>query len=261
MRMVKVLSVIYLLAMTLTGVIAGDRNFMCEGIYEQHLQGFDGDKDALYWSFTTTLVKSDFNGKKIAAVPVRNHHGDLCVADGRIYVIANYGRFNKVEGNAKNFVEVYNTVDLSRIASYPVPEIKHGGGAICRTENGFMITGGLPDGFPGNLLYEYDRNFKFIRSYQVPPWTLSGVQTIIKYRGDWLLGCHRSKLLRFDKDFKLIAEYKLDATHGIMIHPRNGELYYAYSRYSKGEGWRATVFPLGDTGLERYRIKELADGK
>ncbi len=40
------------------------RNVTCEGTYPHHLQGIcTDDKDSLYWSFTTTLAKTDLNGK------------------------------------------------------------------------------------------------------------------------------------------------------------------------------------------------------
>ena len=138
----------------------------CEGAYPQHLQGFDGSKDALFWSFTVTLVKTDLTGKKLLELPVRNHHGDLCVHDNKVYVIANYGKFNNPAGLADNHVMIYDTASLKLIKSIPLPEVKHGGGAIARTNNGFMITGGLPGDeqkFPGNILYEYDNDFKFIK--------------------------------------------------------------------------------------------------
>ena len=54
-------------------------NVRCEGFYRHPLQGIcTNDKDALYWSFTTTLVKTDRTGKVLKTIPVVNHHGDLC---------------------------------------------------------------------------------------------------------------------------------------------------------------------------------------
>ncbi len=60
---------------------------VCEGQYEYHLQGVaTNGVDAVYWSFTTVLVKTDLEGKVLARAEGPSHHGDLCYANGRIYV-------------------------------------------------------------------------------------------------------------------------------------------------------------------------------
>lgn len=65
----------------------------CEGAYPHHLQGICVDDEAIYWSFTTTLVKTDRDGKLLKKVPVANHHGDLCHYDGKLYVAVNLGKY------------------------------------------------------------------------------------------------------------------------------------------------------------------------
>ena len=35
----------------------------CEGSYGDHIQGMATDGEAIYWSFASTLVKTDLNGK------------------------------------------------------------------------------------------------------------------------------------------------------------------------------------------------------
>ena len=68
------------------------RSTNCEGTYPHHLQGIcTNEQDAIYWSFTTTLVKTDTQGKILAKTPVANHHGDLCFHDGKVYVAVNLG--------------------------------------------------------------------------------------------------------------------------------------------------------------------------
>ena len=50
----------------------------CDGVYPHHLQGVCQDTDGnLYWSFTTTLVKTDSEGQVLKKLEVANHHGDL----------------------------------------------------------------------------------------------------------------------------------------------------------------------------------------
>ena len=58
----------------------------CEGMYPPHLQGVCADeKDAIFWSFTTKLVKTDRSGKVVKQVDVANHHGDLCFHQGKVF--------------------------------------------------------------------------------------------------------------------------------------------------------------------------------
>ena len=232
-----------------TAVMAADKAFNCEKAYPAHLQGFDCTDEYIFWSFSNMLVKTDWQGRELAAVPVKYHHGDLCFYNDKIYVAVNYGKFNDSDGKADNYVLVYSAGDLKLLETYPVPEVTHGAGAIARTENGFLVTGGLPslpEKFPANLIYEYDENFKFIRSYQAFPWTLNGVQTICSFRGGWLLGCHRGRLIFFDGEFKFIVDEPLDSTHGIMVKPETGKLWRAFSSRNSEGLWQARVFPVND---------------
>ena len=56
----------------------------CEGSYGDHIQGMATDGEAIYWSFASTLVKTDLNGKVLKSVPVPYHCGDPCWADGAL---------------------------------------------------------------------------------------------------------------------------------------------------------------------------------
>ena len=221
--------------------------FQCQKTYPQHLQGFDCDANFIYWSFSDMLVKTDWQGKEVKAVKVPYHHGDLCLKDGKIFVAVNFGKFNNPAGNARNFIYVYNASDLQKVAEYPVNEVMHGAGAIAVAENGFMVTGGLPADpakYPANLLYEYDKDFKFIGCIEVAPWTLSGVQVILNIPGGWLLAGHRNRVIVCGKDFKFLGDEGFNATHGMMRHPVSGKLYRAVSVYTADKRWKATVYDL-----------------
>ncbi|NQT12292.1 MAG: hypothetical protein HQ582_06070, partial [Planctomycetes bacterium] len=88
---------------------ASFHNAKCEGSYRHHLQGIcTNGEDAIYWPFTTSLVKTDRDGKVEKKVAVANHHGDLCYRDGKLYVAVNLGRFNDPKGNADSWVYVYD---------------------------------------------------------------------------------------------------------------------------------------------------------
>jgi hypothetical protein len=47
-------------------------NIICEGFYPHHLQGICLDNEAILWSFTTTLVKSELDGKLLPLCECRH---------------------------------------------------------------------------------------------------------------------------------------------------------------------------------------------
>jgi hypothetical protein len=77
----------------------------CEGTYPMHLQGISTDKkNNVYWSYTNVMVRTDLKGKVLNRVEVLNHHGDLCYADGKIYVAVNLGKFNRPAGEIPGYL-------------------------------------------------------------------------------------------------------------------------------------------------------------
>ncbi len=190
----------------------------CEGIYRHHLQGIcTKEKDAVYWSFTTTLVKTDAKGKVVKKVPVANHHGDLCHHDGKLYVAVNLGRFNDPKGNADSWVYVYNADDLSFVAKHKTSEVFHGAGGTAYHNKKFIVVGGLPDGVQENYAYEYDMDFKFIKKHVIKSGhTQLGIQTAAFADGHWWFGCYGNKLIKTDTSFKMVGKYDFDCGLGII---------------------------------------------
>lgn len=195
-------------------------NVNCEGTYRHHLQGIcTNEQDAIYWSFTTTLVKTDTNGKVLKKVPVANHHGDLCHHDGKLYVAVNLGRFNDPKGNADSWVYVYNADDLTFVTRHKTYEVFHGGGGIAYHEGKFIVVGGLPEGVKENYAYEYDRKFKFLKKHVINSGhTLMGIQTAAWHDGHWWFGCYGNPkiLLKTDEKFRLVGKYRFDCSLGIV---------------------------------------------
>ena len=122
-----------------------DLKVQCEGTYQHHLQGVATDRQSIFWSFTTTLVKTDQKGKLIKKKSVANHHGDLCFQNGKIYVAVNLGKFNDPKGNADSWVYVYHAETLQLLVRHAVPEAFHGAGGIGYRDQMFFVVGGLPD--------------------------------------------------------------------------------------------------------------------
>lgn len=191
----------------------------CEGEYPKHLQGIcTNDRDAIFWCFTTVLVKTDAEGRVLKQVPVASHHGDLCHKDGRVYVAVNLGKFNEPAGKADSWVYVYDADSLAETARHPVPELVHGAGGMAYDGKRFIIVGGLPPGATKNYAYEYDGALKFRKRHTIASgYTLMGIQTVAQADGAWWFGCYGkpAELLRTDPKFQFAGKWKFNASVGI----------------------------------------------
>jgi hypothetical protein len=192
----------------------------CEGDYQYHLQGVAAAEGGdLYWSFTTELVKTDAAGRVLTKIEVENHHGDLCVENGRIYLAVNLGEFNEPAGKADSWVYVYDEETLQFLARHEVPQVVHGAGGIAAKDGRFFVVGGLPAGVEENYVYEYDADFGFVqRNVIASGWTSMGIQTIAWHDGAWWFGCYGDTrtLLKTDASFRLRGHFAFDCSLGIV---------------------------------------------
>lgn len=227
----------------------------CEGAYPRHVQGVcSNGRDALYWSWTDALVKTDLTGKLLHRVPADNHQGDLCHHAGKIYVAVNLGKFNRPAGEADSWVYVYDANTLAEITRQRVPELVHGAGGMACDGRRFLIVGGLPDDVNENYLYEYDLNLKFQRRHVLASGhTHLGIQTAEFDGQSWWFGCYGTPkiLLRADADLKLAGRWEFDASVGL-IHLGDDRFLVAVNKAEKGVGNTARLrFARADakTGL------------
>lgn len=215
------------------------QNVSCEGTYRHHLQGIcTDDSGDMFWSFTTTLVKTNRSGKIRRKIEVANHHGDLCHHDGRIYVAVNFGRFNDPQGKADSWVYVYRASDLSLVSRHEVQEVFHGAGGIGFRDGHFFVVGGLPNGVQENYVYEYDSAFRFLRKHVIKSGhTLLGIQTAAFAHGRWWFGCYGDPkiLLVTDPEFRMQGRYEFDCSLGI-VGLSDGRLLGASGRCTKDAG-------------------------
>jgi hypothetical protein len=192
----------------------------CEGDYQHHLQGVCTDnKESVFWSFTTRLVKTNAKGKVLKSIPVVNHHGDLCFHDGQIFVAVNLGRFNDPKGNADSWVYVYEAATLKFVAKHEVQQVFHGAGGIGFGGESFFVVGGLPDQVAENYAYEYDRSFKFVKKHIIKSgWTRLGIQSATFHDGAWWFGCYGSPaiLLKTDAKFRMLGRFEFNCSLGIV---------------------------------------------
>ena len=86
---------ILLFALIVISAVLTAKTIECEGTYNGHLQGIDSDGQFIYWSFTSSIVKTDMEGKIVLKVDAARHSGDPCLLNGKLYVPVNQGKFNK----------------------------------------------------------------------------------------------------------------------------------------------------------------------
>lgn len=227
----------------------------CEGAYPRHVQGVcSNGRDALYWSWTDALVKTDLTGKVLRRVPADNHQGDLCHHAGKIYVAVNLGKFNRPAGEADSWVYIYDAATLQEERRVAVPELVHGAGGMACDGRRFLIVGGLPDDVNENYLYEYDLDLKFQRRHVLASGhTHLGIQTAEFDGQSWWFGCYGTPklLLRADAELKLSGRWEFDASVGL-IHLGADRFLVAVNRAEKGVGNTARLrFARADarTGL------------
>lgn len=189
----------------------------CEGKYRQHLQGIALGNNSIYWSLTTELVRTDEKGKFLKKVEVPYHHGDLTHVDGKIYVAVGFGKWNHIDGLADSWVYVYDANDLSEVARHKTSEMVYGAGGIAFHKNRFLVVGRLPAQVDENYIYEYDRDFKFLKRHTVSSGhTHLGVQTIEFHDRLFWLGCYGdTKLITVDENFNVRGKDVFDASLGI----------------------------------------------
>lgn len=229
----------------------------CEGTFPHHLQGVCTNENFIYWSFTTTLVKTDMKGTLLKQVPVANHHGDLCFHDGKLYVAVNLGKFNDPEGNADSWVYVYDAETLKELARHETQQVFHGAGGIGHRNGHFFVVGGLPEGIEENYVYEYDGKFKFLKKQTIKSGhTHLGIQSATYAHDRWWFGCYGAPkiMLITDADFQMRGRYEQDCSLGIE-GLSGGRLLVASGQCENDEGCIGSVqtaFPDERAGI-RYR--------
>lgn len=219
------------------------RNVDCEGVYRHHLQGMCIDDEAIYWCFTTQLVKTNTAGKVLRQIPVASHHGDLCHHDGKLYVAVNLGRFNHPEGKADSWVYVYDAETLAELARHETQEVFHGAGGIGFRDGHFFVVGGLPEGVQENYVYEYDGDFRFVKKHTITSGhTHLGIQTATFANDRWWFGCYGKPaiLLVTDVDFAMKGRYEFKCSLGI-AGLSDGRMFVGSGRCEKGTGCRGNV--------------------
>ena len=193
---------------------------VCEGTYGGHLQGVATDGISLYWSHTVQLVKTDLNGRILQQISVPDHHGDLTLHDGKVFVAVEFGEFNEPPGASEPWIYIYDADSLKLLGKRRVPELVHGAGSIAYGNERFVVVGGLPGDHDQNYVFEYDKNLNFLNRHVLPSkQTRLGIQTAAYMDGHWWFGCYGSPenpgLLKVDKNFLLVGQAETNFSYGV----------------------------------------------
>ncbi|MBE6426531.1 MAG: hypothetical protein E7029_11220 [Planctomycetaceae bacterium] len=217
--------------------------FRCEGEYPQHLQGFASDGESVFWSFTSVLVKTDLNGKRLQQIDVPSHHGDCCVVDGKLYVATH---LNWPAEDRSAWIYIYDCRDLTLLEKINVPELDGAGlDGISFFDGHFYVCCGKDseDVVPFNRVFKMTKDFQTVARLQVPGLTVYGIQAFSWGNGSFWLGTYgKEGTIQCDADLKVVGKHKIDASVGVYELPpsENGEprLMIATHRRENGEANR-----------------------
>ncbi len=160
---------------------------LCEaGGFVGHLQGITADATGIYWSYYDTIVKTDYAGKTLASVKIPRHSGDLCAANGKVYVsVCYYDAKMVTEEGGSGWVYIYDSklVFQQKVA---LPDTPRPDG-ITFLNDKFYIAGDDfgKDPHPLNTISVYDKELKFERkiTIDIGKPTQYGAQTLNAFQG------------------------------------------------------------------------------
>ena len=159
--------------------------------YKSHLQGIAADETGIYWSFTDTLVKTDWQLKVLKEVRFpRCHGGDLCVAEGDIYWGMLLRKPDLIAANSNSKGAVYRfSKDLVLKKKYPLVSVKEGIDGITFHKGKFYVAPVLAkEPHKESAVVIFDRDFKFLKRMEFTTESDKkfGIQTLNMVHGTLL---------------------------------------------------------------------------
>lgn len=258
---------VFLAVLLSAACAAYSETITCGGDGPRHLQGVTCDGSAIYWSYTTRLVKTDLTGAQLAAVDVPGHSGDLCVHLGKVYIATEEGRYVR-ESNFKQEVRVYDAATLNLLKKYNIDADCAAKGLLSSSieyANGrFWLAMGQESGSTDtkNYVLEYTPSFELVATHELQTGnTQYGLQTIAYHDGKFYVGTYSganvpASAFICDSDFQGFVPSTIPAAEGVMSV--TGVLYTAVS--SKGSNDRYTATATSVSGLDRLYFVNGASG-
>ena len=252
-----------ILLASVCGMAFGSEIVCGEQRFSGHLQGIAADDTGIYWSFVDTVVKTDCAGKMTASVTVPRHAGDLCAADGLIYVsVCYYDKADIKRDGDTGWVYVYND-KLEFLRKIALPDTRRPDG-ITFCNGTFYVAG---DDFGKTLHREnsirvYSADWRYLRSVTVDIGTPThyGAQTLNAVGGRILAGFYTKRqpnaVLLSVPELKPEGTFPVPVSFGFAVIPKkfsgNRELYMVA---------RTTGNRKNGTAGGKVVIYEMRDGK
>ena len=225
--------------------LAAGTRIECPGEHPGHLQGIATDGVSIYWSFSNRVVRTDLAGKVLARTDVPFHGGDPCWYRGRLYVPVG-SDFNRKRPRGKKSNEWIYEFDsaLKLIRRHRLKTFQYGAGGIAAHDGRFFVVGGRPPKKPGNSVWEYDADFRFVRRHELGFDSEVGIQTINRAFGKWYLGCYGTNgcAIEADDDFKVVGRVRPPLAVGMI--PLADGLVLVGVVVQKREGNTSTAYAL-----------------
>lgn len=248
----------------LFGLAVSGGEILCEASgFPGHLQGIAADASGIYWSFYSTVVKTDYTGRELARVQIPRHAGDLCVAEGKLCISVIYydKKLAKREGGT-GWVYVCDTdLKFRSLKKIAIPDTPRPDG-ITYLDGKFYIAG---DDFgkephPVNTISVYDRDLKFEKKLTVDIGkpTRYGAQTLNAVNGRILAGFYAGKgnSVFFElPELRKVETFPLSVNVGMAVVPDSlsgGRELFLVARIAgkKGDwGGKALVYERRDGKL------------
>lgn len=252
------------LALALLFLNASGAEIVCETAgFPGHLQGIAADESGIYWSFYNTVVKTDYTGRELAHVQIPRHAGDLCVADGKVYISVIYydRKLAKREGGTGWIYICDPDLKFRSLRKVALPDTPRPDG-ITYLDGKFYIAG---DDFgkaphPVNTISVYDRELKFERkiSVDIGKPTRYGAQTLNAVNGRILAGFYAGKgnsVFFEPPELKTVEIFPLSVNVGMAAVPKalsgGRELFLIARITGKKDEWggKALVYERRDGKL------------
>lgn len=142
---------------------------------EGHVQGIACSDEAIYLSFTTTLVKLDWKGNVLKRVPARRHMGDISYREGRLYACLGRTKDPNEGLGGTAFIQIFDA-DLGFVGEKRTPSAPGIDGIGIWGDKIFVGGGSRECGLPHtrNLVVKLDNQLEPLAS----AWIDYGVRTV-----------------------------------------------------------------------------------
>ena len=183
-----------------------------------HLQGISTDGEHVYWSFASSLVKTDIDGNPLLSVEVEYHHGDLTCHDGKVFV-----SFMSNVGSRVSKVIVYRSEDLSLIEEHELTCFEDYIGTLDFHDGHFYLAEDFHSKLKLIKVHQFDESFQLVRTHTVDIEAWNGFETIARFGGYWWGSTYAFEypLVRMDDDFRLLEVFPFGFPYGFKSWDRD----------------------------------------